>query len=82
MRALAQIFGRAFLQVALVAANTRFIASSAYPAAFATGFCISWLWWANSRSAAHASVCGARVAYALGAASGTVVGMAIAGVWR
>lgn len=73
------IFGRACLQVSLVAWNVRNVAAGNYGLAFATGAAVSWVWWMNSRCAAHTEAEHGRIAYALGAGVGTVVGMALGG---
>lgn len=73
----ASLFGRAFLQVSLVALNVAQIAKGHYGGAFVVGGCISWLWFRNARSAAHTDAPGAAYVYALGAAVGTVTGMLI-----
>jgi len=72
---LVRLFVRGFLIVALVALNTRHIAALDYSRAFLTGCAISFVWWGNSKSAAHVEVRGARWAYALGAGAGTLFGM-------
>ncbi len=79
-RTYAPIFGRAFLQVALVAWNVRNVAAGNYGLAFATGSAVSWVWWMNSRCAAHTEAKHGRAVYALGAGAGTVCGMAL-GAW-
>jgi len=76
------IFTRAFLQVSLVALNPRIVAYGELPAAFVTGTLLSWVWWANARSAAHDKHKWARGAYCLGAGCGTVFGMALFTLWR
>jgi hypothetical protein len=68
------VFLRGFLLVALVALNTRQIASGNYAGAFLVGGAISLVWWSNS-SAKREDVKGAGLAYALGAACGTCLGM-------
>ena len=77
MAVLIPVFGRAFLQVALVALNVSQIAAGNYAAAFLTGWAISALWWSNARGAGRLDVPGAAWAYSLGAACGTVAGMAL-----
>lgn len=67
-------FLRGFVLVALVAANTRQIASGRYVGAFIVGGLISLVWWANS-SSKREEFRGAGATYALGAAVGTVAGM-------
>lgn len=73
----AGLFGRAFLQVALVALNVAQIAKGNYATAFLTGWAISALWWSNARGAGRSEVRGASLAYSVGAAFGTVAGMAL-----
>lgn len=70
----ARVFTRGFLIVACVALNTRQIAAGNYGGAFVVGAVISGLWWSNS-SKKREDVTGAGVAYAFGAACGTVFGM-------
>jgi hypothetical protein len=67
-------FLRGFVLVALVAMNTTQIASGRYVGAFVIGGLISFVWWANS-SSKREDFQGAGAVYALGAATGTVVGM-------
>lgn len=76
----APIFGRACLQVSLVAWNVRNVAAGNFGLAFLSGAAVSWVWWVNSRTAAHADAKHGRIAYALGAGVGTAIGMAI-GAW-
>ncbi|MCR4374165.1 MAG: hypothetical protein NUW22_04890 [Acidobacteria bacterium] len=76
-----RLFGRAFLLVALVAWNVRNVAQGEFGLAFLTGTLVSWVWWANSRSAAHSDARYARHVYALGAGLGTVFGVWIGGHW-
>ena len=66
---------RGFCLVFLVATNTVQVSHEHYEGAFVVGFVISWLWWKNSHKQ---DVPGAGVAYGLGAACGTVAGMAFA----
>lgn len=73
----AQLFIRGLVQVALVSANTRQIAAGRYSGAFIVGGLISLVWWSNS-SKDRPDFKGAGVVYALGAASGTVLGMWLA----
>lgn len=70
----ARTFLRGFFLVALVAANTRQIATGRYVGAFLIGGLISAIWWSNS-SGQREQFKGACALYALGAAVGTVVGM-------
>lgn len=75
VRDLAVTFLRGWLIVTLVAWNVRHVAALEYHAAFLTGTAVSCVWWWNSRTAAHSSVAGAWLAYALGAGVGTLTGM-------
>lgn len=70
----ARVFLRGFLQVSLVAANTRAIAQLHYEHAFVLSTLISLVWWSNS-SGQREQFRGAGTIYAFGAAVGTVVGM-------
>ena len=74
-----RLFCRGFVIVALTAANVVFISDRAYLAAFITGFGISAAWWTNAGKAADDRRAVALAAYAIGAATGTVTGMLIAG---
>jgi len=74
-----RLYGRALLQVTLVAWNVRNVSHAAYLSAFLTGSALSFVWWANSRSAAHDTGEYARLVYALGAGTGTVLGMVLGG---
>lgn len=69
-----RIFMRGFTLVTLVALNTRQVSQGHYGGAFLVGGAISAVWWMNS-SSKREDVRGAAVAYALGAAVGTVFGM-------
>lgn len=73
-----RLFLRGFVIVTLTAYNVTNIAQGQYGHAFLGGFGISFVWWGNSRGAAHTEVAWARETYALGAACGTVVGMYLA----
>lgn len=73
--AYAALFLRGFLIVALTAANVRQIAAQRYGSAFLVGVGISLVWWFNSNTAAHSTLTGAAIVYAIGAGFGTVVGM-------
>jgi hypothetical protein len=70
-----QQFLRGFVIVTLTAWNVRHISSLQYPMAAVTAFGISFVWFGNSRAAAHSELKFAREVYALGAALGTVTGM-------
>lgn len=72
------LFVRAYLQIALVSANVANIAAGHYVWAFLTGFGISYVWWLNARSAGRVEGRGGHLAYALGAACGTITGMYLA----
>ena len=74
----ANLFLRACLLVCLTAFNVSHIAHGDFRWAFVTGGAISWLWWANSRSAAWENLRFSRLAYTAGAAVGTVLGMWLA----
>ncbi len=78
MREYLLLFGRAFLQVTLVAMNVAQIAAGHYPGAFVCGTAISVLWFSNARSAGRIERPGAAIIYGLGAGAGTVAGMALA----
>jgi len=80
VRAYPSLFGRAFLVVLLTAANVRFIAAGSVLAMFVTGWAISYVWWWNSRTAAHSPLRGAVWAYSMGAGCGTVAGWWLAGL--
>jgi len=73
MTALARVFLRGVLLVGLVALNTRWIAHSQLPEAFATATVLSWVWWGNSKTAALSEVRGARFVYGVGAGVGTAL---------
>ena len=70
-----KLFARGFVIVALTSWNVRHIAALQYPWAFAGGFGISFVWFTNSKTAAHVEIPFARETYAIGAALGTVFGM-------
>lgn len=69
------IFLRGFVIVTLTAANVGQIARGHYGGAFLGGTAISFVWWGNSRGAAHSDVWCARECYAAGAGCGTLFGM-------
>jgi hypothetical protein len=71
----ASIFSRGFLVVSLTSLNVLQIAEKHWVGAFIGGFAISFVWWGNSRTAAHAEAVLGREAYAAGAACGTVCGI-------
>lgn len=68
---------RGFTIVLLTSLNVVQIAGGHYGGAFVVGGAISWVWFGNSRTAAHSQAPYARQAYALGAALGTIAGMFI-----
>lgn len=70
-----RIFLRGFVIVTLTAWNVRHVAALNYPMGFIGGYFISFVWWTNSRGAAHSDVRFGREFYAAGAACGTVFGM-------
>jgi hypothetical protein len=69
------LWWRAFTIVCCTATNVTQIANGHYVVAFFTGGLLSWIWWSNSRTAAHSGIAGGQAAYALGAACGTLCGM-------
>jgi len=69
------VFLRALLIVGLTAANVRLVSDGRYLAAFFTGGALSAVWWGNTGIAAHNQKRGMWLAYAFGAACGTVCGM-------
>lgn len=73
----ASLFGRAFLQVFLVAVNVSQIAAGHYVGAFLVGGAISWMWFGNARTAGQSEDAWGRAVYTAGAALGTVGGMAL-----
>lgn len=75
---LVNLFLRAFVVVSCVAANTRQIATGRYGGAVCCGFLISFLWWRNAGRASEDRSTVAAVAYGLGAAAGTALGMWLA----
>ena len=75
MKEHARLFGRGFLIVTLTAFNVTCISHQQYWWALVGGFGISFVWFGNSRHAAHTELRWAREVYAAGAALGTVCGM-------
>lgn len=73
----ALLFGRAFLQVGLVAYNVRCVSQGRYARALVSSFGISAFWWFNAHAAAHVEGVSAPLVYATGAALGCVAGMAL-----
>lgn len=72
---LGTVFLRAWGQVTAVAWNVAVVSQGDYLMALFSGGLVSWIWWANSRSAARATHGAARAVYTAGAAVGTVTGM-------
>lgn len=75
MTELALVAARGFCIVFLTATNVVQVSHGHYDGAFVVGFLISWLWWGNAHKP---NVPGAALAYGVGAACGTVAGMAFA----
>jgi hypothetical protein len=71
-----RLFITAFLQVAMVSANTYFISKVAWLGIAACGFGISYLWTVNVRKIS-ASTTKERIAYASGAMLGGLTGVAL-----
>lgn len=74
-----RLFITAFLQVAMVSANTYFISKIAWLGIAACGFGISYLWTVNVKKIS-ASTTKERIAYASGAMLGGLTGVAL-GSW-
>lgn len=71
-----RLFITAFLQVAMVSANTYFISRVAWLGIAACGFGISYLWTVNVKKIS-ASTTRERIAYASGAMFGGLTGVAL-----
>lgn len=71
---------RGFWLVFLTASNVWQVSHSHYSGALLGGFLISFTWWSNSH-AAKTDVRGGALAYAAGAAVGTVSGMRLTSWW-
>lgn len=71
-----RLFLTAFLQVAMVSANTYFISKVAWLGIAACGFGISYLWTVNVKKIS-ASTTRERIAYASGAMLGGLTGVAL-----
>lgn len=71
-----RLFITAFLQVAMVSANTYFISRVAWLGIAACGFGISYLWTVNVKKIS-ASTTRERIAYASGAMLGGLTGVAL-----
>lgn len=74
-----KLLGTGFVQVVFVAMNTVFIAHHALLSNFLTGFAISYVWSWNVKRVAFGDH-GDRLAYAIGAAVGSVTGTVLAGL--
>jgi hypothetical protein len=74
-----RLVARGWIMVALVSLNTIQVAHGRNAAAIAVGFLISLTWWSNS-SKQREDVRGAGLAYATGAALGTMTGMWLGGL--
>ncbi len=81
MKQHAVLFMRGFLIVTLTASNVGQIAGRHWVGAFVGGCAISFVWFGNSKTAAHSDARFGREAYALGAGLGTVAGMALVRVF-
>lgn len=75
MREFLTVWRRAFTIVTCTALNVSQVAGVHYFSAFFTGGLLSYIWWTNTKTAAKVEGEGAHIAYALGAACGTVAGM-------
>lgn len=71
-----KLFITAFIQVALVSANTYFLSRVNWVGVAICGYCISWVWVANVKKVV-ASNLPERVAYCLGACLGGLFGLTI-----
>jgi hypothetical protein len=71
------VWWKAFSIVTCTSLNVVQIANHNYIGAFFTGGLLSFVWWGNTKTAAHSTGKAARYAYALGAACGTLLGMII-----
>ncbi len=69
------IWWRAFSIVTVTALNVVQVSGHHYVTAFFTGGLLSFIWWINTRTAAHSEARWGRAAYTFGAACGTVMGM-------
>ena len=77
---LLRLASRGFVIVFLTSLNVAQISKGHYVGAFVVGAAISFVWFTNSKHAAHTGLKWAREAYALGAAVGTVAGMFVGGL--
>ena len=76
-KSLLTVWWKAFSIVTCTSLNVVQIANHNYLAAFFTGGLLSFVWWGNTKAAAHSDDKLAQYAYALGAACGTLIGMTI-----
>jgi hypothetical protein len=76
-----RLMARGFLQVFPVAAQTALIARGHLWLVFGVGYCISYIWRKNARSAAHEHGGLTDHAYAFGAAVASVSGPALVSWW-
>lgn len=74
MKPLATTFLRAFAIVCVTAGNVVLIASRAWLPMALTGGVLSFLWWGNAQAANRETSRAHQLAYAAGAAAGTVTG--------
>ena len=72
---LLRVFWSGFLIVLITSVNVGQISQGHLWGAMVGGGLLSWVWWGNTHRAAAASTLSARVAYAFGAATGTLGGM-------
>lgn len=72
----AKLFSTGFIQVFFVAINTYFLSKSYFLGVFSASFMISMVWSYNVKKVAFGSVRD-RIAYALGAAFGSVAGLSM-----
>lgn len=75
MKTLLFVWWKAFSIVTMTALNVTQVTAHNYGVAFITGSILSFIWWINTRTAAHSDATGAHLAYTLGAGCGTVCGM-------
>ena len=76
MKNLAQLFITGMTQVFFVAANTYFLANAFYLGVAFCGFMISWIWTYNVKKIAVGTT-RERIAYCMGAATGSLLGLFI-----
>lgn len=81
MKELSWVWFRAFGIVTCTALNVVQVSHRHFLPAFFTGSLLSFIWWANTRTASSSNAPGAQAAYAFGAGCGTVFGMWLGGLW-